>query len=73
MRYRNIKTGAEFESKSQISAPDWIIVGAETPKKAAEDPVKAEPVKDEPVKEDPKPVKKTVARKPAPKKKGAKK
>ena len=73
MRYRNINTGAEFFSRSKISAPDWVEVGAETPKKAAEDPVKAEPAEVEPVKEDPKPVKKTATKKPAPKKKGAKK
>lgn len=72
MRYRNINTGAEFESMSKISAPDWIEVGAEPPKKAAEDPVKAEPAEAEPAKEDPKPAKKTAA-KSAPKKKGAKK
>lgn len=80
MRYRNIITGAEFESNCQISAPDWITVGAEPPIQA-EDPVKAEPVKVETVKaepikaepaKDPKPVKKAAAAKPAPKKKGAK-
>lgn len=31
MLYRNVVTGAEFESKSIISAPDWITVGAEVP------------------------------------------
>ncbi len=45
MLYRNTITGAEFESKSKISAPNWIAVGAESPKK---DPV-------ETPKEDPKP------------------
>lgn len=33
MLYRNIKTGAEFESKSKLSAPDWMAVGAEVPSK----------------------------------------
>lgn len=61
MRYRNIKNGAEFESESKISAPDWITVGADiSPKEVAEDPA-----------EDPQP--KTPAKKPAAKKKGAKK
>lgn len=31
MRYRNIVTGAEFESQCEISAPDWITVGEDTP------------------------------------------
>lgn len=31
MLYRNIVTGAEFESSSIVSAPDWITVGAEAP------------------------------------------
>ena len=63
MRYRNIKTGAEFESLSKISAPDWITVGAESPVKAAADPVI----------EDPEPAKRKATKRPAPKKKGAKK
>lgn len=29
MLYRNIKNGAEIETQSMISAPDWIAVGAE--------------------------------------------
>ena len=40
MLYRNVITGAEFESKSIISAPNWIPVGAESPK---EDPVEEVP------------------------------
>lgn len=55
MLYRNVITGAEFESKSHISAPNWIAVGAESPKETPQVP--------ETVNEDPKPVKK-----PAPKK-----
>lgn len=47
MRYRNIITGAEFETKSTCSAPNYVLVGAETtlkientqePQKAPEDP-----------------------------------
>ena len=74
MRYRNVVTGAEFVSKSKISAPDWIAVGAEAPIKAESDPVVVDPVKEDPVKEDPKSApKKTATKKAAPKKKGAKK
>lgn len=29
--YRNIKTGAEFESDCEISAPNYIKVGADAP------------------------------------------
>ena len=50
MLYRNVVTGAEFESKSIISAPDWITVGAETPQKApveVKEPAPAEPPKEE--------------------------
>ena len=49
MLYRNVKTGAEIEAKSIISAPNWIQVGADAPKKTeskAETPQKeTEPVK----------------------------
>lgn len=62
MLYRNVITGAEFESKSIISAPDWITVGAEiSPKDPVEvkEPAPAETSKTE---------KKTATKKPAPKK-----
>lgn len=37
MRYRNIITGEEFETKSICSAPKWELVGAEqTPPKEPE-------------------------------------
>lgn len=65
MLYRNIKTGAEIETKSIISAPNWIAVGADAPKKAepkAETPKEPEPPKEE-KKEEPKPVKKTAPKK----------
>ena len=65
MLYRNIKTGAEIETKSIISAPNWIAVGADAPKKAepkAETPKEPEPPKEE-IKEEPKPVKKTASKK----------
>ena len=52
MLYRNTITGAEFESKSKISAPNWIAVGAESPKE-----IKAP----EETKEDPKPETKKAA------------
>lgn len=32
MRYRNIKTGFEFETSSLCSAPTYVLVGADTPK-----------------------------------------
>ena len=55
MLYRNIKTGAEIETKSIISAPNWIAVGADAPKKAES--------KAETPKEETKPVKKTAPKK----------
>lgn len=67
MRYRNVVTGAEFESKSKISAPDWITVEHDIPSslKQAEDPgAKPDPQK---------PAKKTATKNPAAGKKGAKK
>ena len=66
MRYRNLKTGAEIETKSIISAPNWIPVGADAPKKAepkAEAPKEPKTIPDEEVKEETKPVKKTAPRK----------
>ena len=65
MLYRNIKTGAEIETKSIISAPNWIAVGADAPKKAepkAETPKEPESPKEE-IKEETKPVKKTAPKK----------
>ena len=68
MRYRNIITGAEFESRSKISAPDWITVGEDINPQdycQAEDPShKSDPQE---------PEKKTETKRPAAKKKGAKK
>ena len=66
MLYRNVKTGAEIETKSVISAPNWILVGADAPKKAedrAEAPKEPEIIPDEEIKEEPKPVKKTAPKK----------
>ena len=59
MRYRNIKTGAEFETQSKISAPNWIQVEAD---QKGEEPTVAPPS-----------LKKTETKKSAPGKKGAKK
>lgn len=67
MRYRNIKTGAEFESPCEISAPDWITVSDDISSSLnqAEDPeAKLDPQE---------PERKSATRKPAAKKKGAKK
>lgn len=46
-KYRNVKTGAEFESNCIVSAPNLIKVEAETtlPKVEPEPEVKAEPEK----------------------------
>jgi hypothetical protein len=66
MLYRNIKTGAEIETNSVISAPNWITVGADAPKKAdpkAETPKEPETIPNEETKEEIKPVKKTAPRK----------
>lgn len=61
MLYRNVKTGAEIEAKSIISAPNWIAVGADAPKKTES---KAEtPKEPETPKEETKPVKKTAPKK----------
>lgn len=56
MLYRNVKTGAEIKTESIISAPDWIAVGADAPKK--EEP-KTEAPKE--TKEEPKSVEKKAA------------
>lgn len=74
MRYRNIVTGAEFESQCEITAPDWITVGADTPlirKEPKEEPSAKEPSAPQvapPITEE----KKTVTKKPAPKNKARK-
>lgn len=50
MLYRNVKSGETFDFKSKISAPDWIAVGAEAPKKdpvEVKEPAQAEPPKEE--------------------------
>ena len=61
MLYRNVKTGAEIETKSIISAPNWIQVGADAPKKAE---AKAEtPKEPETPKKETEPVKKTAPKK----------
>lgn len=72
-KYRNVKTGAEFESNCIVSAPNLIKVEAETtlPKVEPEPEVKAEPKKAAPK---PKAATKTKAQKTkATAKKGAKK
>ena len=58
MRYRNIKTGAEIEVRSIISAPDWIRMDADI---KGEEPAEAPSSK------------KTTTKKTAASKKGAKK
>lgn len=32
MIYRNLKTGAEIQTRSEITAPNWIKLGADAPK-----------------------------------------
>lgn len=59
MRYRNIKTGAEIEVRSIISAPDWVRMDMDI-------------VREEPSEAPPSP-KKTTTKKTATTKKGAKK
>lgn len=73
--YRNIKTGAEFESNCEITAPNLIRFGADAPK--VPEPAEIEP---EPEAEVEKPKAKAPAKKAAiktsakkPVKKGAKK
>ena len=66
MLYRNVKTGAEIETKSVISAPGWITVGADAPKKAdpiAEAPKEPEITPVEEKKEEIKPDKKSASKK----------
>lgn len=66
MRYRNIVTGYEFETPSQVSAPNYVLVGAEPASiTVSEDPAEIK----EPDKEE---AKKAVTKK-RPAKKGAKK
>ena len=43
MRYRNLITGYEFETNSICSAPDYVLVGAETPKKILPEEKKEDP------------------------------
>ena len=43
MLYRNVITGAEIQTGSIISAPNWIAVGADAPKKE-ETPQETQPV-----------------------------
>ena len=50
MLYRNVVTGAEFESTSIISAPDWITVGAEVPPTEKKEEKKVEAKKPAPKK-----------------------
>ena len=59
MRYRNIKTGAEIEVRSIISAPDWVRMDMDI-------------VREEPSEAPPSP-QKTTTKKTATTKKGAKK
>lgn len=73
MRYRNIITGAEFESKSKISAPDWITVEEEPKKGDMPAGTGTHIAEEEPTEDSSLLSKKTATRKPAAKKKGAKK
>ena len=73
MLYRNLKTGAEIETTSIISAPNWIAVGADALKKAepkAETPAEPETTPAEPIEtlEEDKKEAKPVVKKTAPKK-----
>ena len=67
MLYRNIKNGAEIETTSIISAPNWIAVGADAPDKKAETKAEAPKESEEtPIveeKTEAKPVKKTASKK----------
>lgn len=51
MLYRNVVTGAEFESTSIISAPDWMTVGAEVPPTPKKEEKKVETKKPAPKKQ----------------------
>lgn len=64
MVYRNLITGYKFATESEVTAPNWIKVGAAPAPKKAEDPA-----------EDPEPTEepKKPATKKKPAKKGAKK
>ena len=68
-KYRNVKTGAEFESNCEISAPTLIRVEAEAPAPIIE----PEPQAEEEVKPEPKPKAKTKDESADQNKKGAKK
>ena len=60
-RYRNILTGYEFETTSQVSAPNYVQVGADpAPKVVRQDPI---PEAKEPKDEDKKVAKKAVTKK----------
>ena len=64
MLYRNTETGAEIKTKSTISAPHWILVGADTPPQAspkAEAPKEPEVIQEKETEE--RPVKKTAPKK----------
>ena len=66
MLYRNTQTGAEIDTKSIISAPNWILVGADAPKEAkpkAEAPKEPEVIPDKETKKEERPVKKTAPKK----------
>lgn len=67
MLYRNIKNGAEIETTSIISAPNWIAVGADAPDKKAESKAEAPKELDQtPIEEEAKetkPVKNTASKK----------
>lgn len=76
MVYRNIKTGAEIITNSQIIAPDYVLVNG-LGELAAKNGVKFEKLhepehEEEPVKKDPPKVPATKS-KSAPKKRGARK
>ena len=34
MIYKNLKTGAEIQTRSEITAPNWIKLGADAPKES---------------------------------------
>ena len=45
MLYRNEVTGAEIRTNSEISAPNWIKVGADAPKEVPQETEKSAPKK----------------------------
>lgn len=66
MLYRNTETGAEIKTKSTISAPHWILVGADTPPQAspkAEAPKEPEVIQEKETEIKERPVKKTAPKK----------